>query len=1794
MQLQEVLQFKELVLDQLKKEKDVIASELGAEMARGGGGATLVGDQQANGGQPRGQHVEAAIVKAEGANFTSQAPSSHVRGQVGHDNIAQQAGSAPIPAAGAGAANAMGCTVTADSDSASAVAAALANKKPPLMNNSNNKVRSPGVAGTAPEAHAVTRRSAGRLESATSGEIHSHAMEPDPMMHLEKERESSMSKIAMRESRLVLGTQATAPLLQRPKTHWDYVLDEVQWLALDYRQELRWKMGLAQATARVCQEKALKRDLKPVPAAKTGGSSSGSSSDRMAVDGKNEQQQGGNEETETEKKARAATVAQAVALHWERFGGARVGHLLTTAKSSVNEQSRVIKEESMDVDKTGAVAPASSTFFEAPTLMGVSNDSNVFTTRKQLQKAVAAAAINSVTPVSSNVVSPPPALVGIAAGLTSPQIEASANANYNFEFLNDVVTAFVSKGAAKSGENKQPVSVTAPLLPHQQKLVSHILAMSRTSGQHIPCAPLVHGEEFVGKTTAVLAATTAWLDNPTGDSSSTSAATGRSVRPFVSILAPARGLLRWISELKRTCPDRHMVVWNPGCDLVTKEDHDDKSPYYLLCAIEQLGDLLYDPTGPFYLSGVDKAPENELAASSIAVPRSLVHIQGVVVDDRDIDFEAFHASLEDWRLRHIRELSVREVLTPQQANMLAVEAVTKARSKGGVIHPLGVLADHVNAAVTSRRCVVSQDMPSRAHVGCYLSFLIPPSSLLPLSTNQAMGTLRAVTNACASQHWLKWCEQCQVGNSKGTHSMLKSYPSACLATVSLLAGLTTLDERLIDNQTREEILPLELNSGPQRQKYRDFCKYLINTGAFSGQANNYSTSQLAYGTTALRDICFNHSFVSLLWHTVTPRPVSTSATTSDIEAAKDDDEKAAAGSITDEQEVADAAPARECVGTAIGPHFSPSLHTVATTAPVATKTAAKGKGSKASKVGTVSSDEKDGSGKFDSLHEVLDRFLQLRVVLVVENETQQAAVHSLLKRHGTKHISPGCTSLEGDMIWLSVQAELFDERDDSSAGVIVVTSHMMSMPGLLPREVDVVIVMSESWDEVRTARDICQRFKLRLLSAGHTGDPVTVVRIVAKNTVEETLVRKKQSLIRCQGMPIRDLLGSAAFTSKDDHADVAAFQMAPVGVRNPPPAAYSDLRERVEACHAASYDDASSVQSQINTAVTQALYDYIYGGAALATGLDAQSLHWKESHNHHLIRANRTRYIVDGTAPLKGGSPYAPLFASTILSRLHSAQRATDCASPSVHKKNGKQTASSGDKAKRPMHSQLALQLHMARTLCEELARTKSDFLEDLSMGIVTVEQFEDPCTITNRGPTDLSDTDMRRIQSIGLSAGEKQCHRLFNAHGCHPDSITITPQYGISSACSLAFRDTLNEHRRLGQEMDVHLYVNPIQNACRADTVDVASWQMASYDADASVTISYREKQNEMQQSLRMRTPRTGEGSAAKRKLLEQGPIVGLVYKRARLEVERDGATAPIPGAGAQAAYSVKPHLMVASLQRSKAEMESSKATVWRPAEDDTIMVVQTIFKDPRFLLTAYAVNKLPENISGVSYISGRSVRRIRERFEHLSFSGKYAESIGGRLAPKINAMREAAQGPSTAEGGSAAPEYEALQRIWTALDHLGVQQEAEKATSAVMAKDRAAAILDAVSFSGQAPAPAAPQQVRQQQTRSAAPQPAAAGVVAPQPGGYSINAQYQQQMQAASLQPPQQQVQAQPQAAQAMAQSPIQPHQLSSSSAPAAASNQGTSPPPPSSPPVAEPVSKPTPVAVLDPFQVLAALSN
>lgn len=62
----------------------------------------------------------------------------------------------------------------------------------------------------------------------------------DNISSLIKKRDDIVNKLnSLKDGNNIFDRKAPPVVIPRLKTHWDYVLDEVAWMAIDYRQELR-------------------------------------------------------------------------------------------------------------------------------------------------------------------------------------------------------------------------------------------------------------------------------------------------------------------------------------------------------------------------------------------------------------------------------------------------------------------------------------------------------------------------------------------------------------------------------------------------------------------------------------------------------------------------------------------------------------------------------------------------------------------------------------------------------------------------------------------------------------------------------------------------------------------------------------------------------------------------------------------------------------------------------------------------------------------------------------------------------------------------------------------------------------------------------------------------------------------------------------------------------------------------------------------------------------------------------------------------------------------------------------------------------------------------------------------------------------------------------------------------------------------------------------------------------------------------------------------------------------------
>ena len=129
--------------------------------------------------------------------------------------------------------------------------------------------------------------------------------------------------------------------------------------------------------------------------------------------------------------------------------------------------------------------------------------------------------------------------------------------------------------------------------------------------------------------------------------------------------------------------------------------------------------------------------------------------------------------------------------------------------------------------------------------------------------------------------------------------------------------------------------------------------------------------------------------------------------------------------------------------------------------------------------------------------------------------------------------------LEGDMgkgvDWLASQGviDVFNGLPDGSDSVIIVPSDIFRSPGgLIPRNADVIIVLSEDW--TCDLINIANCYKLRMMKGSHTGNPVTVLRLAGKGTIEEAVLRMGGGISALQGLKISDILDFGSSVSKDD------------------------------------------------------------------------------------------------------------------------------------------------------------------------------------------------------------------------------------------------------------------------------------------------------------------------------------------------------------------------------------------------------------------------------------------------------------------------------------------------------------------------------------------------------------------------------------------------------------------------------------------------------------------------------------
>eukprot|EP01035_Chromulina_nebulosa_P017286 gene17286-22822_t len=375
-------------------------------------------------------------------------------------------------------------------------------------------------------------------------------------------------------------------------------------------------------------------------------------------------------------------------------------------------------------------------------------------------------------------------------------------------------------------------------------------------------------------------------------------------------------------------------------------------------------------------------------------------------------------------------------------------------------------------------------------------------------------------------------------------------------------------------QVREEIFSLDMDS-LQHLKYYQVSDYLLGQLAFKGD----NPWVLAQAVTLIRRVCFHEAFVSLK---SSPYSKYFSRLDGDGNSHKNSYKMSSTGiglgfglvngslytgtgHVSNDRKY-DILPNSEGFGESISCDYKPSEDDISTNSSINTNSILK-KYMQISAVDNISDSsfnqsrnyfvslapgplssklssparfnmngnfyDSIGSCKLQSLCGLIGRFAGLRIVVMVSTIDEQLTVHNFLNRLGYDHMFAGIpgsklnynvSSNEAKIetsSWLQTQivVQKFNRTPAAASALMVVTKDVFSSPGVIPWKADVVIILSDDWI---SPTDIRTCFRLRLTSAGPSGDPVNVVRVVSKQTIEESVARRG-SLMNLHNILLSDI-----------------------------------------------------------------------------------------------------------------------------------------------------------------------------------------------------------------------------------------------------------------------------------------------------------------------------------------------------------------------------------------------------------------------------------------------------------------------------------------------------------------------------------------------------------------------------------------------------------------------------------------------------------------------------------------------
>lgn len=469
----------------------------------------------------------------------------------------------------------------------------------------------------------------------------------------------------------VVTTGTGGPLCtgSRRKTHWDYLLEEVQWMALDFRQELRWKMGAAKHTALACASLSsqcmVPRKLADSAAVTSVSSEVTSVSVAVPVRRSAADAQAA--------RAVAGTLSRSVQSYWT----ALEEKVTSLSHQGANLRDFLRRVANQDITATD--------FFESS--HGDDEDDEDEAEESSLNATCEPAAV-PLDKVIDTILSVP-ALV--AASPEVPKVEMCSS---TITIASEKARTSHRKTRSPSSAREEPVtpavsivgadSGALPLQAHQRAAVSQVESLNNLNFGAMVC-----GRAYIGKTVACCSLIGQWL------SASQSPAAVVSV---VLLVGPRASEARWTAELLTVQFHGEIVVWDesvPSC--VTSSVKAENA---------SAGRILYVPDD--VIAAFIKSPDFEALLAPTEVSSadpslsSTCSLQGIFVD-----------------LRRMRCGSLQE-------DKQAVKHVQTSSSSSSC--SLSLLSARVPATLT-RRCVIREDSHSLENALETLCFLCPSTAL---------------------------------------------------------------------------------------------------------------------------------------------------------------------------------------------------------------------------------------------------------------------------------------------------------------------------------------------------------------------------------------------------------------------------------------------------------------------------------------------------------------------------------------------------------------------------------------------------------------------------------------------------------------------------------------------------------------------------------------------------------------------------------------------------------------------------------------------------------------------------------------------------------------------------------------------------------------------------------------------------------------------------------------------------------------------------------------------------------